>query len=524
MRQFFHNISIKHKLNLIILTITAAVLLLSASILVTNEVFSLRKNLSSDLLTLTDVIGINASVGLIFDNRQAAEDNLASLKAKPNIIFAHIFDFEGNLFASYYNPLSVVDDQLPTFSNLNDIFAEHGINKLSQTESFSFFDNEHLDVFKPIIHDGEMLGTMYIYSDLVELKTRLYWYVSVLVILIPVTLILAFLLASQLQRVITTPINDLLKMTTTVSKNKDYSLRAKKLANDEVGSLIDGFNDMLLHIEKRTAQLKAKVEELTQTRHELVQSEKMASLGRLVAGFAHELNTPIGVAVGTASLLSEKSKFINQLLEDEEVDEEELISALETIDEASKLTLSNLRRAAGLVSSFKRTAVDQTSEQARKFTVKATIEDVINTLHNKFKRTSIKIQLECPEHLEIYSIPGTLEQIVTNLMMNSLIHGFEEGKHSGHIMIAVHLENQHLLINYLDTGKGIAPDALEKVFEPFFTTHRAHGGSGLGMYICYNLVTSQLKGTMNCKSTPDNGVNFRILFPVSLEINCKAES
>ncbi|RKZ70875.1 MAG: hypothetical protein DRQ57_19395, partial [Gammaproteobacteria bacterium] len=135
MRQFFHNLSFKHKLNLIILTITAAVLLLSTSILVTNEVFSLRKNLSSDLLTLADVMGINASVGLIFDNQQAAEDNLASLKAKQNIIFAHIFDFEGNLFASYYNPLSVVDDQLPTISNLSDFSAKHGINNLSQTES-----------------------------------------------------------------------------------------------------------------------------------------------------------------------------------------------------------------------------------------------------------------------------------------------------------------------------------------------------------------------------------------------------
>ena len=478
MRHFFYNLSIKHKLNVIILTISAAVLLLSASILVTNEVFSVKQNLSSDLLTLAEVMGINASVGLIFDNQQAAEDNLASLKAKPNIIFAHIFDLDGNIFASYYNPLSLFNDQLPTMSNMSDFYAEHGINEFLQTESISFFDKEHLDVFKPIIHNGEMLGTVYIYSDLGELKTRLYWYGSVLVIVIPVALILAFLLASQLQRVITTPINDLLKITTTVSKDKDYSLRAKKLANDEVGSLIDGFNEMLINVEERTAQLKAKVEELTQTRHELVQSENMASLGRLVAGFAHELNTPIGVAVGTASFLSQKSKFINQLLEQEEVDEEELVLALKTIDEASELTLSNLRRAVGLVSSFKRTAVDQTSEQIRQFEVKATIEDVINTLHNKFKRTAIKIQLDCPDHLEVYSIPGALEQILTNLMMNSLIHGFKEGKHSGNIIIAVHLKNQHLLINYLDTGKGIAPDVLEKVFEPFFTTHRAHGGSG----------------------------------------------
>ena len=257
-------------------------------------------------------------------------------------------------------------------------------------------------------------------------------------------------------------------------------------------------------------------EELTQTRQELIQSEKMASLGRLVAGFSHELNTPIGVAVGTASVLRKKSNFINELLEQEEVDEEELISALETIDKASELTLSNLRRAAGLVNSFKRTAVDQTSEEIRPFYVKTTIEDVINTLHNKFRQTAIDIQLNCPNNLKVYSLPSALEQILTNLMLNSLIHGFDDGKNGGNIVITVRLEEQHLLVDYSDTGKGIAPENLAKIFEPFFTTNRARGGSGLGMYICYNLITSQLHGTMTCESIPSSGVLFKTDYPVQL--------
>ncbi len=267
-------------------------------------------------------------------------------------------------------------------------------------------------------------------------------------------------------------------------------------------------------VEERTAQLNAKIEELLQTRNELVQSEKMASLGRLVAGFAHELNTPIGVAVGAASHLQERSYFLNRLLEQEEVDEEELVSALDTVDEAATLTLSNLKRAAELVKSFKRTAVDQTSEERMKFEIKTTIEDIVRTLHNKFKSTAIEIQLDCPNALIIYSIPGTIGQLITNLMMNSLIHGFEEGKKGGVIKIIVRLKNKRLHIDYSDTGKGITPEALEKIFEPFFTTRRAKGGSGLGMYICYNLVKSQLNGTMSCKSTLGEGVLFRIEFPV----------
>ncbi len=314
-------------------------------------------------------------------------------------------------------------------------------------------------------------------------------------------------------------------------------LKIKHKRNDEIGLLIKVFDSLIDHVIEehnrleeankvldakvieRTAELKAKIEELTRAHDELVQSEKMASLGRLVAGFAHELNTPIGVAVGSASTLQTQAKQLNELLEQEEVDEDDLVSILETIDQAATLTLSNLRRASGLVSSFKRTAVDQTSEDVRQFDVKFTIEDVIHTLHNKFKRTAIEIQLDCPSNLLIYSIPGSLEQILTNLMMNSLVHGFDDGKNSGQIRISVHLKNARLHIDYSDTGKGMTPEALEKIFEPFFTTHRAHGGSGLGMYISYNIVTSQLNGTMTCESTLGKGVKFKIEFPVKLSLS-----
>ncbi|MDM8557374.1 ATP-binding sensor histidine kinase [Candidatus Parabeggiatoa sp. HSG14] len=265
---------------------------------------------------------------------------------------------------------------------------------------------------------------------------------------------------------------------------------------------------------ERTVQLNDKIEELTHTRNELVQSEKMASLGRLVAGFAHELNTPIGVAVGTASTGQKKMKSILQLLDEEEVDEEELVSGLERLDEMAELTLSNLDRAANLVSSFKRTAIDQTSDEVRHFKVKRAIVDVMNTLQNHFKQTAIEFQVDCSDDIAVYSIAGAFEQILTNLIMNSLIHGFSEGKDSGSINIMAQLEKDNLHFEYSDTGKGIASENLEKIFEPFFTTHRAHGGSGIGLYICYNLITSQLNGTITCDSAVGKGVRFMIDFPV----------
>ncbi len=266
-------------------------------------------------------------------------------------------------------------------------------------------------------------------------------------------------------------------------------------------------------VAERSVQLQAKVEELTKTRQELVQSEKMASLGRLVAGFAHELNTPIGVALTSASVLQGETQKINQIMEQDEVNVDELLSALDSIDKGADLALSSLERAANLVTSFKRTAVDQTSDEVRKFQVQEVIQDIIRTLHSQFKHTDIKIQADCPEDLNVVSIPGALEQILTNLLMNSLIHGFNEGKNAGTINIVAQLGGNNLHLQYSDTGKGIAPENLEKILEPFFTTHRAHGGSGLGMYICYNIVTSKLNGTMTCESMLGKGVTFKIEFP-----------
>ena len=269
-----------------------------------------------------------------------------------------------------------------------------------------------------------------------------------------------------------------------------------------------------LRIRDLTTKLNTKIKELTKTRKELVQSEKMASLGRMVAGFAHELNTPLGVAIGSATSLQSSAKKVNSLMAQEEVDVDELLSTLDIIDQGFDLTISNLERAANLVTSFKRTAVDQTSDEERSFPVKELVQDTINNLHSYFKKTTIEISLDCPEDLNVKSLPGALEQILTNLLMNSLIHGFDKGKNTGSINIKAQFVDDNLHIEYSDNGKGIIADNLAKIFEPFFTTHRAYGGSGLGMYICYNLVTTQLQGNITCESTVGQGVFFKINYPI----------
>jgi signal transduction histidine kinase len=263
--------------------------------------------------------------------------------------------------------------------------------------------------------------------------------------------------------------------------------------------------------------LEAKIEELGRTRDELVQSEKLASLGRMVAGFAHEINTPIGVAVGAVSQQEQTVTELDELLDSEEVREEDLRERLTILRQSSVLALANLRRTAGLIHSFKRSSVDQVSEQVRVFNLRELIDDILFALHNFLKRLPVQVEVQCPAGLAINGVPGWYDQLLTNLLLNAVQHGFEEGTRAGRIGIRVQTEgNDHLCIVVEDDGVGMPPESTERIFEPFFTTRRAHGGTGLGLYICYNIVTAKLGGTMLCESRLGQGATFQIRAPAEL--------
>jgi signal transduction histidine kinase len=257
-----------------------------------------------------------------------------------------------------------------------------------------------------------------------------------------------------------------------------------------------------------------KVSELEAAQNELVQSEKMASLGRMVAGFAHEVNTPVGIAVGAVSHALEALTHTEKLLDSEEVTEEDLRAGFATLRETSSLALSNLQRAADMVASFKRTSVDQTSDQSREFEVGQLLDDVLRGQHNVFKRTAIERLVECPPQLIFNGPVGALVQVLNNLLLNSYLHAYEEGTRAGKICIAVQLDKiDNLRLDYRDDGVGMDATTLSHLFEPFFTTRRGKGGSGLGMYIVYNLVTQVLRGTIHCESQPGQGLHCVIVVP-----------
>jgi len=272
-------------------------------------------------------------------------------------------------------------------------------------------------------------------------------------------------------------------------------------------------------LEQQTEELTQQKEELqntldrlTETQSQLIQSEKLASLGGLVAGVAHEINTPVGISVTAASSLAEETQEMADKYEQNKISRFEFKDYLNTANQSSKLILSNMERAASMIQSFKQVSVDQSTEQKRKFKLKEYSEDVIRSLYPKLKGKKIKISLDIDEKLELDSYPGAYSQILTNLVLNSLVHGFE-GKSQGNIEITALQKNGELEINYRDDGKGIPESNLSKIFDPFFSTDKK-SGTGLGLHIVYNLVNQKLQGTISCSSENQNGVHFKMNIPV----------
>ncbi|RLC09536.1 MAG: hypothetical protein DRI24_21620 [Deltaproteobacteria bacterium] len=296
---------------------------------------------------------------------------------------------------------------------------------------------------------------------------------------------------------------------------------ARKRAVEKIRQMND---ELEQRVEKRTAEisetnqaLKQSLVTVKKTQDRLVQTEKMASLGSLVAGVAHEINTPVGIGVTASSLLEEKTQQINGLHSSGKMKRSDLEKYLKAANDTSASILSNLKQAADLIRSFKQVAVDQSNEERRVFHVKEYINSVLLSLRPKLKKTAHHVQVECQENLKINSYPGAFSQIVTNLVMNSLLHGFS-GIDRGEIQIKFSKTDVDYLLTYSDNGVGMDADTCRNIFDPFFTTKRASGGTGLGMHIVFNLATQTLNGKINCKSEPGKGTFFAIKIPSKQEI------
>ncbi|MET3121080.1 two-component system NtrC family sensor kinase [Oxalobacteraceae bacterium GrIS 2.11] len=254
------------------------------------------------------------------------------------------------------------------------------------------------------------------------------------------------------------------------------------------------------------------LQELKQTQESLLQAERLASLGGLVAGVAHEINTPVGITLTGASILQEATYKIDLMMKSGSIKKSQIQQYVDTAVESTRLIMANSQRAAELIHSFKQIAVDQTSESKRPFKVKDYIDEVVMCLHPRLKKTNIQIRVNCADEVELNSYSGAFAQIMTNLIMNSLTHAFDNSD-AGIIDISVGMHNDMLTLKFADDGRGIRPENLGKIFDPFFTTQLGKGGSGLGLNIVFNLIAKKMGGTIIVNSVLGKGAIFTIRIP-----------
>lgn len=319
--------------------------------------------------------------------------------------------------------------------------------------------------------------------------------------------------------------------------NGNYTISAVVAGDSEIAALANAFNLMterlkqafdelnahrtqLEHkVQKRTEQLLIAKNEaenslmlLQETQENLVQAEKMAALGGLVAGVAHEINTPIGITLTSASFLNAETQKVIGLYQQGELGGDELEAYFDTAQQSTQLMTINCQRAADLIQSFKQVAVDQTSDNQREFNLKSYLEEVLLSLRPALKKTLVTVDLNCPNDLVINGFPGAISQIVTNFILNSLLHAYDPEQRGFIKLVISTLPDDKIELLYSDDGKGIPADIQSKIFDPFFTTQRGNGGSGLGLNLVYNIVYQTLKGTLQLHSIEGEGTTFIIQF------------
>lgn len=267
-------------------------------------------------------------------------------------------------------------------------------------------------------------------------------------------------------------------------------------------------------VAERTAELRAALDYLEQAKNHLVEREKLAALGQLVAGIAHEINTPVGVIVTAVSHSADVLAELRRAQASGELTRTQFIAALDELTEGLQMAQRNAERAAGLVESFKRTSADQTNDVRAQFLLAPMLADVLATLAPMLRRRRVVGRLGAVPELACDTYAGSLVQVITNLVVNACVHGYgERAREAAVIDIEAGGDDKNAWVSVRDTGAGMAPEVLQKAFEPFFTTARSHGGTGLGLSIVRTLVEQTLGGEIRIESLPGMGCTVTLRFP-----------
>lgn len=275
-------------------------------------------------------------------------------------------------------------------------------------------------------------------------------------------------------------------------------------------------NNLERKVTERTQDLETSMSQLKQTQQQLIESEKLAALGGLVSGVAHEVNTPLGISVTAASIIKESIEDLNQSFAKQTLTTTQFSDLMKRLGDSNSMLESNLNRAAQLIKDFKQTAVDQVSESRISFSVYQVLVSLLASLHPETRKIPVEPQLIGDTELIMNSLPGVLTQVVSNLVLNSVNHAFST-QTSPEISISFVEDGDDVVFEYRDNGAGIDKSLHQRIFEPFFTSKRGKGGSGLGLYLVFNLIQHKMKGKLTFDSELGQGVLLTFRLPRLLD-------
>ncbi len=502
MKRFF--VTIRVQLTLLVMLACLIVFSLCGGIFIYHSLERFKTTQIEHMQNLAQAHTHSFTKVLLLDDRDAAADIITSLRSYSYVEQVYLFDIKQQPKLRYQNQNSLV-------------FIEPSNVANERTE----LNSDRLQIYLPVSIQGTRYGSVYMQLSLDQVLQSIEQSIVDALLIIPLVITISLVAAYFTQFIIARPLLELRNKVNVITVHKKFDRPLDYRHKNEMGQLYKGLNSLLVTIEQMKSELlqtnsnlEYKVEQrsqkLAEVQKQLSEAEKMDSLGGLVSGVAHEINTPLGIAVTTNSFMTDEIASLLEAIDNGKLSKKMLVTNLTQFSDALGQSDKAINRVIELLSSFKEVGADHIVDPIRPVKLVPHIDKVMQSFSVILQKETIHFEVDGDANLEVTTHPSAITQLVSHLVQNSVRHGFEN-KERGIVHIDLS-ENKDgfITLHYWDDGQGMSEQVLDNIFEPFYTTKRAQGGIGLGMNIVYAIVQKKLGGSISVSSEIDKGAQFII--------------